>query len=68
MAHEHHGQKRTNHHSHEKQPFDKVWRVWKIVVWTAVVLMLVAMGIYVATNDESVAPGIAPAQQVPAAQ
>lgn len=68
MTHEHAGHHQHNHHPQQKQPFDKVWRVWKIVVWTAVVLMLFAMGIYVATNDESVAPGVAPAQQVPAAQ
>jgi hypothetical protein len=63
MAHEHDEKKHNGHHAHEKRPFHKDWRVWTIVV-----LMLIAMGIYVATNDESVAPGIAPAQQVPAAQ
>ncbi len=39
----------------------KDWRLWVVVV-----LMLVAMVIYVTTMDESIRPGEAPRQVVPA--
>jgi hypothetical protein len=32
-----------------------------------VIAMLIGMGIYVATMDESIAPGVAPGPEVPAA-
>lgn len=63
MSHEHSGKPHHAHHVASKKPLHKDVRLWAIVI-----LMLGAIGIYVATNDESVAPGVAPAQQVPAAQ
>lgn len=63
MSHEHPGKPHHALDSASKKSLHKDWRIWAIVI-----LMLGAMGIYVASNDESVAPGIAPGQQIPAAQ
>ncbi|MFO0790163.1 MAG: hypothetical protein U0805_11980 [Pirellulales bacterium] len=55
--HEHHG-----HNATPKRGLHRDWRLWAIVI-----LMLAAIGIYVATNDEAIAPGVKPAPPVPAA-
>jgi len=54
-------------HSHRRpdkprRQFHKDWRVW-----VGVVLILVALAAYVLTNDETLRPGRAPQQPVPAA-
>ena len=64
--HSHHGDGH-GHHGHEghghqgKRPVHKDWRLW-----FAVVLMLVAMAVYVLSDDESITPG-GPEQAMPAA-
>jgi hypothetical protein len=49
-------------HLKEKPPIHKDWRVW-----TAVVVILVALGAYVLTNQEVLRPGRTASQQVPVA-
>lgn len=56
-GHEHHG-----HQTHKKRPIHHDWRLWAVVL-----LMLAAMGIYLATVDEAVVPGVKPGPEVPAA-
>ena len=53
-----------SHHPHKasKSHWSKDWRLW-----TAVILMLAAMGIYVATFDESIEPGAPVEPETPAA-
>ena len=64
MSHEHShaDHKHHNHQTHPKRPIHQDWRTWAIVL-----LMLAAMGVYVMTMDEAVAPGVQPGQEVPAA-
>jgi len=45
-----------------KRPIHHDWRLW-----VAVVLMLAAMGAYVATMDEAIVPGEPVGEEVPAA-
>jgi hypothetical protein len=57
---------RRRGHGHGGAPFWKnLHRDWR--VWAAVFLMLAAMVIYVMTDDESLQPGSAQQQSVPAA-
>jgi len=63
MSHEHShsGHDHHDHPSKGKRPIHHDWRFW------AVIAMLVGMAIYVMSMDEAVAPGVKPAQEVPAA-
>lgn len=61
-----HGHHQQHHHTAPKRGLHKDWRLW-----TAVVLMLVAIAAYVLSLDEEVQPGgqpnpAAPADQMPA--
>jgi hypothetical protein len=60
-AHGHHGHEGHAHQHKKKGPVHKDWRVW-----FAVVLMLVAMAVYVLSDDESITPG-GPEQAMPEA-
>jgi ABC-type Zn2+ transport system substrate-binding protein/surface adhesin len=51
-GHGHHGHDGHGHKHQGKRPVHKDWRLW-----FAVVLMLVAMAVYVLSDDESVTPG-----------
>jgi hypothetical protein len=57
-----HTHNKDRHHEHQvtKKGVHRDWRFW------ALILMLVGMGIYVATMDESVGPGEPVQQEVPA--
>jgi hypothetical protein len=60
----HHQHSNHEHHAHQtskKRPIHYDWRFW------AVIAMLAGIGIYVATMDEAIAPGVKPGQEVPAA-
>jgi hypothetical protein len=63
MSHEHShsGHKHQDHPPAGKRQVHRDWRFW------AVIAMLVAMAIYIITMDEADAPGVPPAQEVPAA-
>ena len=62
------------HHSHDHQKHSDqgayrgkgIHRDWRL--WTAVVLMLGAMAIYVATMDEALVPGGGVEAEIPAAE
>jgi hypothetical protein len=62
MTDHHHG----SHHHHgdapASKPFHKDWRLW-----LAVILMLIGMGAYIVSLDESNPPGGPPQQPMPAA-
>jgi hypothetical protein len=64
MNHGHHDH--SNHHHQEKpgRQFHKDWRLW-----LAVIAMLVALAVYVLTDNERLRPGPAqqPGEPVPAA-
>jgi hypothetical protein len=64
MSHEHShsGHDHHNHQSHKKRPIHH--QPW---LWIAVLLMLGAMAWYVMSDDESLAPGLKPGPQMPAA-
>ena len=63
MSKDHSHAKSDHHHQHAaKRGIHRDWRLWAVVL-----AMLLAMGIYVVTVDEAVAPGVAPAPEVPAA-
>jgi hypothetical protein len=57
----------TQHKKHHEQP--KRERHWLVhpLLWIPVVLMLVAMGLYLATMDEALRPGEPAQPPVPAA-
>jgi hypothetical protein len=58
--HPHHGH--DPHHGRKSKGLHKDWRTWLVVG-----LMLAAMLIYVLTLDESLQPGVPPAERMPAA-
>ena len=60
----HHQHSDHEHHSHQAP---KKWRIHHDWRFWAVIVMLVGMGIYVATMDEAIAPGMKPGPEVPAA-
>lgn len=65
--HNEHGHHGHDHHEHgsahpKKRPIHHDWRFW-----TAIVLMLAAMGAYVGTMDEAMPPGGKVGQEMPAA-
>jgi len=62
MSKEHHHSQSEHKHHAPKRGIHRDWRLWAVVL-----LMLVAMGMYVTTVDEAVAPGVAPGPEVPAA-
>ncbi len=64
MSHDH---KQTDHRQHGNQPPRKrpIHHDWRF--WVAIVLMLGAMGVYIATMDEAIRPGGKAVQKVPAA-
>ena len=63
MSKEHdHTKSEHHHHQSAKRGIHRDWRLWAVVIF-----MLAAMGIYIATMDEAVAPGVKPAPEVPAA-
>jgi hypothetical protein len=67
--HDHPGHHHHNHegHHHEDKPRRQLHKDWRI--WLAVVVILVALGIYVLTNGEVLRPAPLPPQvpaQVPA--
>jgi hypothetical protein len=64
MPHNHPHSDRERHSS-EPIFWKTLHRDWRL--WGVVLLMLVAMGIYLATVDEAVAPGVEPGPEVPAA-
>lgn len=47
--------KHSNHQHHHQKPKKQMHKDWRI--WTAVILMLMAMFAYVMTDDESLPPG-----------
>lgn len=58
MSHEHnraHGHHNHQTHPKKNRPIHHDWRFWTSVA--AVVLMLVAMGVYVMSDDDSLQPG-----------
>lgn len=61
MTHGHHDPS----HSSNKPWWKQVHRDWKF--WTAVVLMIAALGVYVLSVDESLQPGGETKQPTPAA-
>ena len=63
MSHDHQHSPHA-HHGHEPPKKRGIHHDWRF--WTAVILMLAAMGIYVATMDEAIGPG-SDGQPVPAA-
>ena len=52
--HDHH------HHQHQKKGLHKDWRAWLVVG-----LMLVAMAIYVLSDNEALRPAVEPAPRCP---
>lgn len=64
--HQEHKQHSHGHHEHSSGHAGKggIHRDWRL--WVAVVLMLAAMGAYVATMDEAVLPGGQIEAEVPA--
>jgi hypothetical protein len=68
MSHEHeHNHGHHNHQTHPKRrPIHHDWRFW--VSLSAVILMLAAMFMYVASDDESLRPGGKEGPPVPAAE
>ena len=56
-SHHHH----QPEHSSPNKPLHRDWRFW-----TAVILMLAAMGMYVVTMDEALGPGNQAGEEVPA--
>lgn len=61
-AHDHHGHHGHEHHGPKQRgPVHKDWRLW-----FAVAMMLVAMAVYVLSDDESITPG-GPGQPMPEA-
>jgi len=63
-AHHHSGHHRSSHH-HEEKPARQYHKDWR--VWVAIVVILVAMGVYVLTNGEVLRPSTPPEPSVPAA-
>lgn len=59
--HGHHGHGEVEHHGRKSSGLHKDWRMWLIVG-----LMLAAMAAYVLTMDESLQPGDAPGEPMPA--
>jgi len=59
--HEHHGSSEQHGHGQRRRPLHHDWRLW-----VAVLLMLLAMFAYVASDNEALAPG-GDKQPVPAA-
>jgi hypothetical protein len=57
-AHEHH-----DHHGGRRRGIHRDWRAWLVVG-----LMLAAMAMYLASMDESIRPGGATGQPMPAAE
>jgi hypothetical protein len=55
-----HGKDHQHEHQSPKKGIHRDWRFWVAIV------MLVAMGIYVATMDEAIEPGGQVNQEVPA--
>jgi hypothetical protein len=55
-----------SHHDHKSHhpPKKGIHRDWRF--WAAVVVMLAAMGMYVATMDEALVPGNPAGEEVPA--
>jgi len=54
---------KSGQHNHPaKRGIHRDWRLWAVVI-----VMLAAMGIYLATMDEAVAPGVKSGPEVPAA-
>jgi hypothetical protein len=53
--HSHDKQAKREHTAGERRPRKGVHRDWRF--WVAVLLMLAAMGAYVATMDEALVPG-----------
>lgn len=49
--HEHHGHQ-DHHHAPKKKGLHKDWRAWLVVI-----LMLAAIGMYLASGDEAFQPG-----------
>ena len=64
MSHDHshhHGHPNHQSHPHEKKPIHHDWRFW-----TAIVLMLAAMGYYVLSDNEFLQPGNGDGEPMPA--
>jgi hypothetical protein len=59
-----HGHHHSGHH-HEEKPARQYHKDWR--VWVAIVVILVAMGVYVLTNGEVLRPAPPPQQSAPAA-
>jgi len=55
MSHHDHHESHHGHHNHQTHPRRGLHRKWQF--WVAVLLMLAAMGAYVASMDESLQPG-----------
>jgi hypothetical protein len=64
MSHEHHDHSQHGHHNHQTHPKRGIHHSWQF--WVAVVLMLAAMGYYVASMDDSILPGGGEEPPVPA--
>lgn len=62
-THGHHQEHQHKHDHHGRKT--GIHRDWRF--WTAIVLMLVAMGAYILTFDESLEPGGQISPEVPAA-
>jgi hypothetical protein len=60
----HHEHSHGKEHHHEQRAPKKIHHQWWF--WVAVVAMLAAMGMYVASDDEALGPGGKVNQQVPA--
>ena len=65
MSHHHHDESHHGHHNHQTHPKRAIHRTWQF--WLAVLLMLVAMGVYVFSDVESVRPGGGEGPPMPAA-
>jgi hypothetical protein len=61
--HSHDHDERSNTGANRGKGIHRDWRLW-----TAVVLMLGAMAIYVATMDEALVPGVGVEAEVPASE
>jgi ABC-type nickel/cobalt efflux system permease component RcnA len=69
MSHQEHGHQHSHphdhqhghQHGHKRKGLHKDWRAWLVVG-----LMLAAMAAYVLSMDESIRPGGAPGQAMPA--
>lgn len=62
MSHHGHDHKHEHHSHGAKRGIHRDWRFW-----TAILLMLAAMGVYILSFDESLQPGDQISPEVPAA-